>query len=229
MVAPGDDAGGHIQKALAPERGVQDFAGVDAAAMQVAFAVHEQPEPFLAAGHVDLDLDPRTVLMEAGQRCRHDRFDPCRAGGDAETAGSPRPGRVQNLFRSLDLPQNAPCEAADGTAQRRQAHAVGQAFEQPAPELALKPGDDAGERRLGDRQPVGRRGDPARFDDCKEPDQIAAFLEHVTIQRATRTEQIRRIRNMYCLTVQRRSHAPVGGLKSRLVARCPIRRTFKTE
>ena len=74
-------------------------------------------------------------------------------------------------------------------AQRGQAHAVGQALEQPAPELALKPGDDAGKRRLGDRQPVGRRGDPARFDDRKEPDQIAAFLEHVTIQRVNRANK----------------------------------------
>ena len=57
MVAGGDDAGGHVEEALAPEERGQDLAGIDAAAVQVAPTVGEEPHALAPGGGAELELD----------------------------------------------------------------------------------------------------------------------------------------------------------------------------
>ena len=79
--------------------------------------------------------------------------------------------------------QDAPGALRGDGAERGQAHAGRDAFEQAAAEAALEPGDVAGERRLGDVGAFRRRADPSRLGDGEEPDEIRSFLEHGVIPR----------------------------------------------
>ena len=87
---------------------------------------------------------------------RHPR-ETGRAGPDAarERAADP-------VLRLLVGAQQAPGLFGSHGAERRRPHSGRQAFEQRRAEPALKRGDRAGQRRLADRQPVGRGHDFAR-------------------------------------------------------------------
>ena len=78
------------------------------------------------------------------------------ASGDLEAAGPARQGCIDLLFRDIDLAQDAAGQIRRLDAERGESDAGGQALEQPASELFLNLGDDAGEHRLGDSKFVGR-------------------------------------------------------------------------
>ena len=118
---------------------MQKLADVDAAAMQVAFPPSAScRSPSARLGHVDPDIDPRTIFVEAGKGCGQDGFSPCRAGGDTEAARPPRPGGVRASSAASILAQDSPRENVDGVAQRGQAHPVRQTLEEPASELGAQ-------------------------------------------------------------------------------------------
>ena len=57
MAVPGDDARGHVDEAVAAQRRGQEFAGVDAAAVQVAAPAGEAAQPLRAGGGVEDEPD----------------------------------------------------------------------------------------------------------------------------------------------------------------------------
>ena len=92
VIAPGDDAGGHVEEPLAPEELGQRLARVDAAAVEFALAAREAAQPLGARGGYDAELDGREGLPEAGGRAGEHGLGPWRGCGDAEDAGASRPG-----------------------------------------------------------------------------------------------------------------------------------------
>ena len=183
MIAPGDDAGGHVEETLAAQERRQGFVGVDAATMQVAVSVGEAAQPLGAGRAADAEFDGGEGLPEAGRRPGEHGLGPRRGCGDAEDAGAPRPGGIDGPLGGLDLAQDAPGALHRRGPERGRTHAVRQALEQPAAQTLLKPGDVAGERGLGDVGPFRRRADPARLGDGKEPEQVRSSLEHGVVPR----------------------------------------------
>ena len=108
MVAPGDDAGGELDEAFAAQEPGQRLVGVDAAAVQLALAVGEAPEPLGAGGGLEPELDGRELLVEAGGGGAEDGLGPRSGGGDAKDAGAPRAGGVDGGLGVLELAQDAP-------------------------------------------------------------------------------------------------------------------------
>ena len=92
VIAPGDDAGGHVEETLAAQERRQGFVGVDAAAMQVAVSVGEAAQPLGTGGAADAEFDGGEGLPEAGGRAGEHGLGPRRGCGDAEHAGAPRSG-----------------------------------------------------------------------------------------------------------------------------------------
>ena len=64
-------------------------------------------------------------------------------------------------------------------------HAAREALEEPAADAALEPRDIAGQRRLGDGEAFGGRGDASRLGDGKalEADEVGSLLEHGDVPR----------------------------------------------
>ena len=75
---------------------------------------------------------------------------------------------MELLFGGLDLAQDAPRQRRGGVAERGGADPGGQAFEQPAAEAGLEPGDGPGQRRLGDGQAFRRGEDLSLLGDGKD-------------------------------------------------------------
>lgn len=94
MAAGGDDAGGDVGEALAPEVRGQDLAGVDAAAVQVGEAVSELTDTLAPGGgaELELELDLGEGGMERLDGGRDDGLHPQRRRGDGEAPGA-LPGR----------------------------------------------------------------------------------------------------------------------------------------
>ena len=180
MAAPGDDARGHVEKALAAEIGRQRFAAVDTAAMEIAAALCEQAQSLDAGGGLEVELDGGESLVEARDGVRKDCL-PGRVGGHAEAPGAPGAGGVGPALRGLDLAQDALCGLDEGGAERGEAHPLGRALEEPGAELALEPCDDAGQGGLGHREPVGRQSDLSRLGDAEESDEIGSLVEHCAV------------------------------------------------
>ena len=175
----GDDARGHGEEAVAPEEPGQGLPGVDAADMQVGAAVGEQPDAVAPAGGPELQLDLGKRGMEGGDGGHQDGLHPHRSRGDPEAAGAPGKRRDHGLLAVLDLAQDAPGALGDHGAEFGEPDAGRDTFEQAALVLLLEAGDDAGERRLGHGEAVGRRDDPFRLDDGEELHQVAAPFEHL--------------------------------------------------
>ena len=117
MIAPGDDARSHVQEAFASERRWKEVAGIDAAAMEVALAAGEQPEPLGTGGCLEVALDPGARLMKAGDGLGQDDLAPHRVGCDAEGAGAPRAGGFDAVLGGLELVQDAARGLGDGGAE----------------------------------------------------------------------------------------------------------------
>ena len=62
-------------------------------------------------------------------------------------------------------------------------HAAREALEEPAAAAALEPRDIAGQRRLGDGEAFGGRGDASRLVDGKEANEVGSLLEHGDVPR----------------------------------------------
>ena len=150
MAAPGDDARGHVEKALAAQMSRQGFAAVDSAAMEIAAALCEQAQPLDPGGGLEVELDGGEPLVEPGDGVRKDCL-PGRVGGHAEAPGAPGAGGVDPALGGLDLAQDALRGLDEGGAERGEAHPLGRALEEPGAELALEPCDDAGQGGLGHR------------------------------------------------------------------------------
>ena len=105
---------------------------------------------------------------------------PERRRGDAEPAGAPGMGGGHRFLTVPDLAQDAARVPDHQGAEPGRAHAGGNALEQAAAELPLQAGENAAQRRLGHREPVGGGDGPLRVGDGEQPDQIAAPFEHVS-------------------------------------------------
>ena len=183
MIAPGDDAGGHVEEALAAQKCRQGFVGVDASAMQVAASVGEATQPLGAGRAADPEFDGGEAFPEAGGRVGEHGLGPRRGCGDAEHAGAPGAGGIDGLLGGLDLGEDAPGALHRRGPERGRTHPVRQALEQQAAEALLEPGDVAGERGLGDVRALRGRTDRARLGDGKEPEQVRSSLEHGDVPR----------------------------------------------
>ena len=164
MVAPGDDSGGHVEEAFAPQEVRQGRIVVDAPTVEVAVAGVEAAQALGAGRGVDPELDVGVALVEARRGLREDGLGPGHGRRDAEDAGAPGAGGVDRLLGGLDLAQDAARAFGHHGAERGEAHAGRQALEQAAREAVLEPRDIAGERRLGDVGALGRgaRACPSR-------------------------------------------------------------------
>ena len=91
--------------------------------------------------------------------------------------------RADGLVGGVELAQDAARALGRGGAERGQAYAVRQALEQLPPEAVLEAGDVAGQRRLGDGEAFGGRGDLPRVGDGEEADEIGSLVEHGDVPR----------------------------------------------
>ena len=178
MAFGGDDAGGDVGEALAAQEGGQRVAGIDAAAVQVALAPDEQAQALGEGGDAQGQRDAGGALAEPGEGRAEHGLHPHRGRGDPEAAGAAGERGVELLLGGLDLAQDAARQRRGGVAERGRPDAGGQAFEQPAAEAGLEPGDGPGERRLEDGEPFGRGEDLSLLGDGKDLLQIAASFEH---------------------------------------------------
>ena len=156
----------------------QAFAGIDAAAMQLAVAGVQQAQPLGPAGDAQSQLDPGKRLAEAPDGFRHDRLHPERVGGRPDAPAAPCKRTADPVLGFLKGAQQQPGLLGDRGAQRRRPHARRQALEQRRAEPPLQPGDGAGQRRLGQRQPFGRGHDLPRLGHRQELLDLAPPPEH---------------------------------------------------
>ena len=168
MALGGDDAGGDVGQALAAQEGGQRVAGVGAAAVQVALAPDEQAQALGEGRGAQGQRDAGRVLAEPGEGRSEHGLHPHRGGSDAEAAGAAGARVVELLLGGDDLAQHAARQRRGGVAEGGGADPGGQAFEQPAAEAGLEPGDGPGERRLGDGQPFRRGEDLSLLGDDPE-------------------------------------------------------------
>ena len=129
VIAPGNDAGGHVEKPLAAQECRQGLVGVDAAAMQVAVSVGQAAQPLGTGGAQDAELDGGEAFPEPGGRAGEHGLGPRRGCGDAEDAGAPRPGGIDGPLGGLGLAQDAPGALHRRGPERGRTHAVRQALE----------------------------------------------------------------------------------------------------
>jgi len=66
VIAPGDDAGGHVEEPLAAQECRQGFVGVDAAAMEIAVSVGQAAQPLGAGGAPYPEFDGRGRFPGSG-------------------------------------------------------------------------------------------------------------------------------------------------------------------
>ena len=137
-------------EALASQEGGQRVAGIGAAAVEVALAPDEQAQALGEGGGAQGQRDAGRALAEPGEGRAEHGLQPHRGRGDAEAAGAPGARGVELLLGGLDLAQDAARQRRGGVAEGGGADPGGQAFEQPAAEAGLEPGDGPAQRRLGD-------------------------------------------------------------------------------
>ena len=178
MPAVRDGAHGKCWQLFAPQRVRQACPGVETAAVQVALPGLQQAQPFAPAGAAQPQLDPGKSLPEAPDGVRHDALHPERIGGRPDVPVAARERAADPVLRLLVGAQQAPGLFGSRGAERRQPHAGRQAFEQRRAEPALKRGDRAGQRRLADRQTVGRGHDFPRLHHRQELLDLAPSPEH---------------------------------------------------
>ena len=158
-------------------------AGIDAAAMQVALAVLQEPQALGERRRAQRQLDAGQRLAVSGDRRGDDRLHPHRIRGDLEAAGAAGDRRLDLRFRGLDLPENVTGAFGGHDPEQGKPDARRQAFEELSAEPDLEPGNDTAERRLGDGEPFGGGEDAAGFRDRDEFDQVAAPVEHDAVFR----------------------------------------------
>ena len=107
MAACGDDAGGHLEEALALEMRRQGLAAVEAAAMEIAPAVGEQARALAPGGGAAFELDLGESGVERLDGGRDEGLHPERRRGDPEAAGAPGERRRHHLLAVLDVAQDA--------------------------------------------------------------------------------------------------------------------------
>ena len=146
--------------------------------MQIAVAVREQLQAVAERCGAQGQFDTGQARAECVDRGREDGLHPHRARGDAVTSRASADHRVELFRGGVDLAQRAARKLCGRLAERGQAYPGRQTLEQSRAEAGLEPGNRAGKRRLGDRQPLGRGADLSRFGDREEFYDIVPPVEH---------------------------------------------------
>ena len=178
MILAGDDADGDVEEVFAAQEGRQRLVGVHAAAMQVTVAVCEQLQAVAEGCGAQGQLETGQARAECVDRGCEDGLHPHRARGDAVTSRASTDHRVELFRGGVDLAQRAARKLCGRLAERGQAYPGRQTLEQSRAEAGLEPGNRAGKRRLGDRQPLGCGADLSRFGDREEFHDIVPPVEH---------------------------------------------------
>ena len=192
MIPVGDDAPGDLQGGFPFEERRQGLPGIDAAAMKVGIALFQPPDALAHTRRPQFQLDPGAGLAEICDDAGQHRLHPYRAGGDSQAARTARDRIVDLVLGDLHFLENPTREVRGHGPQLGEAHAGRDAFEELSAELILQPCDHPGQRRLGDRQPVGGGEDLPGFGDRKKLDQIAPPFEHGAALRFQATHGVSR-------------------------------------
>ena len=222
MAAAGDDAQRDRRQGLVPQMVRQAFAVFEAAAVQLAAARLQQPQPFRPARTPQPQCDAGEPLPEPVHGLGQDGRHPGRLGGRPDDTAPPRQQAADPVLRRLEGAQQPAGLHGRRRAQRRRPHAPARPLEERRAETLLQPRHRPRQRRLADRQAVRRGDDPARIGHRKQDLQVSATPEHDAALATARPPD--RIRNF---NATRRSHSlwPWNAVPDRVVHRVGAHRS----